>query len=220
MSKRDITGKEYYKEIAFSPIKHNLAHYCFIAVRTTLTSLDFFVELFKMTNYLFELSDSPLDIVIDSKNFIFQAFHCKDFQSEQLGICFLNGDIHKNHYLLGEKDEKACFSLAKMKNRNQLSFSFEDLEKSEDTQNQDFDEEQNWTSFKELMQKKSTDLLGEADFLFPVSIQTYEILKPLFLEFPTMNFIHYRLISHAEITQVEALLMQWNHYYEKLFGKE
>ncbi len=185
MPQRDITGKELYKEITFRSIKRDVGHYCFIALRTKLSFLDFFVDIFKRTDYLFKLSAHSLEIVLDSRSFIFKVFQYQDPLSGQLVVCFINKDISKAHYLLGEKTENACFTLLKSKNRNQLSFSFDD----EIQEEQNYDEQKNWTLFKEIMQKKSVDLMGEIDFLFPVKIQTYEILKPLFLEFINMDVI-------------------------------
>lgn len=213
MPQRDITGKEFYKEIAFRSIKRNADHYCFIALRTKLNLLDFFVDIFKRSDYLFELSTHSLEIVLDSQSFIFKVFQFQDPLSEQIAICFINKDISKAQYLLGENTGNACFTLLKSKNRNQLSFSFDDDEPQEE---QDYDEQKNWTSFKEIMQKKSVDLMGEIDFLFPVKIQTYEVLKSLFEEFTDTNNIRYRLILPHEIDGVDALITQWDYFQETL----
>ena len=83
-----------------------------------------------------------------------------------------------------------------------------------------YDEQKNWAAFKETMQKKSMDLMGEIDFLFPVNIQTHEILKPLFLEFLNMDTIHYRLILPREIEGVDALITQWDYFGERLMGED
>ena len=218
MPQRDITGKEFYKEIAFHSIKRNADYYCFIALRTKLSLLDFFVDIFKNTDYLFELSENSLQIVLDSQNSVFKVFQYQDPFSEQFSICFINKDSNRNKYLLGENTENVCFTLSKNKNRNQLSFLFEEEEEPQEEQN--YDEQKNWTSFKETMQKKSVDLMGKIDFLFPVNIQTYEVLKPLFLEFTTMDNIHYRLILPLEIEGVNALITQWEYFQETLTNKE
>ena len=219
MPQRDITGKEFYKEIAFRSIKRNADYYCFIALRTKLSLLDFFVDIFKKTDYLFKLSENSLQIVLDSQNFVFKVFQYQDPFSEQFSICFINKDSNRNKYLLGENSENAYFTLSKSKNRNQLSFLFED-EDEEVQEEQNYDEQKNWTSFKEIMQKKSVDLMGEIDFLFPLNIQTYEILKPLFLEFTNMDNIHYRLILPSEIEGVDALITQWKYFQETLGKKD
>ncbi|MDR0367749.1 MAG: hypothetical protein LBH82_01240 [Bacteroidales bacterium] len=213
MSQRDITGKELYKEITFRPIKHTFEHYCFLAVQTKLGLLDFFVELFKQTNYLFELSAFSMDIVLDSQHFVFKVFQYQDPASEQFSVCLVNKDHHKENYLLSENTANACFVLSKNIDRSQLSFAFGDEEPQEE---QPYDEQKIWSSFKKTMQQKSTGLTREPDFLFPINIQTYDILKPLFLEFANMENIRYRLILPHEIEQVDVFIIRWDYLREAL----
>lgn len=220
MSKRDITGKEPYKEIVFRSIKRNSNNYCFIALRKKMSLLDFFVDIFKQSNYLFELSEHSLEIVLDSQNFVFKVFQYEDSDAKQFALCFINKEISKMQYLLGENIENVCFKLSKSKNRNQLSFSFDDEEQEEQNMEEQYEEQKDWASFKEAMRKKSVDLMGDIDFLFPINMQTYEILKPLFLEFANMENIHYRLIFPHEIDGVDALITQLDYFQERLIGKD
>ena len=211
MPKRDITGKEFYKDITLRSKKRETDNYCFIGVRTTFDMLGFFLEIYNNTDYLFELSEFSLDVVIDSENFVFKSFLFKDSLSPHFALCFVNMDFNKNHYLLGGNHKNSCFLLKKSAKRNQLSFSFE-----EEGVPSAIDEEKNWTQFKENMSDMTVDLMGEINFLFPVKIQTYEILKPLFLEFANMEQIIHRLILPHEIEGVDALRTQLDYFEEEL----
>ena len=221
MPRRDVTGKEFHKDIILQSKKRDSDNYCFIGVRTTLDTVGFFLNIFNNTDYLFELSESSLDIVIDSENFVFKSFLFQDPLSKHIVLCFVNRDLNKNQYLLGEDEQNACFLLKKSEKRNQLSFSFE-----EDTDEQQgigednysiVDEETNWKHFKDTMSNTTVDLKGEINFLFPVKIQTYEILKPLFLELLNMQYITHRLIFPQEIEGVEALITLHAQLEENLY---
>ena len=217
MPQRDITGKEFYKNINFRSKKRDSDNYCFIGVRTDLDTVGFFLDVFNNTGYLFELSESSLDIVIDSENFVFKSFVFKDSLSKYFMLCFVNQDFAKNQYLLGEDELNACFLLEKSKKRNQLSFSFENEQEIGDDNCSVMDEEMNWKHFKETMLNTTIDLKREINFLFPVKIQTYEVLKPLFLKFTNMQHLTHRLIFPHEIEGVEALLTLQTQLEENLY---
>ena len=220
MPRRDFTGKEFYKDTRFRSTERKADHYCFIGVRTSLDAVGFFLDIFKKTDYLFELSESSLEIVINSENFVFKSFLFQDPLSNHFVLCFVNKDLNKNRYLLGGDAQNACFLLKKSKKRDQLSFSFEEEQQEirEDSYSI-MDEETSWAQFKETMSNTAIGLSGEIDFLFPIKIHTYEILKPLFLEFAKMQDITYRLVFPREIEGVDALITQWEHFYEELMRK-
>ena len=215
MPRRDIIGKEFYKNIALRP-KLNENHYCFIGIRTQLNTLDFFVNIFRDTNFLFELSNEPLEIPNHSEKILFQPFLFHDTLSEHFIACLVNKDISDSQYLLGEKGSNICYNLNKSKKKNQLFLSFEDEQESqelEENSEEITDELKNWMSFKETMSETSTNLMGQIDFLFLVKVQTYEILKPLFLKFSSIRYINYRLIFPREIKEYDVLIATYEDFY-------
>jgi len=221
MPRRDFTGKEFYKNIALHS-KLNDNHYCFIGIRTMLDSLDFFVKIFKDTNYLFELSGEPLEIPHHSEKFFFQSFLFHDTLSEHFIPCLVNKDTSDNQYLLGENKKNTCYVLNKSKKKNQLLLSFEDEDEGHEGQEEEqenneeiTDELKVWMSFKETMSETSTNLMGRIDFLFPVKVQTYEILKPLFLKFSSLHYINYRLVFPREIKEYDLLIATCEDFYHE-----
>ena len=203
MEKTDISGKKYYKEIKSPPFKWNLQHYCFIAVRTTLNPLDFFASIYQHSDYLFQLSEHNWEMVRDSVCFLFQLFEYQDTLSEHKAFCLVNKSMDKPQYLLGE-NKNSCYYLSQKWTDNQISFSYE----QEETATKKGREEDEWELFKKNMQNASVNLMDKIDYIFPVEIQTYEILKPLFKKFYTLNFLNHQLIPSKNIKQIDALLSQ------------
>lgn len=222
MEKRDITGKKYYKELFVKPVRQNISHYCFIAIRTTLEPLDFFAGIYQHSNFLFSLSKHTLDVVIDSNSFSFQSFEFQDPLSEYIAFCLVNKSLHKDQYLLGIKDYNSCHLLQERQkqkqkqHKNQLSFSFQD---NDDYEINEDGEENDWNSFKQNIQNTSVNLMGKIDYIFPVFIRTYEILKPLFLHFKNITSLNYMLVDPKNINDIELFFSQLNFHTDKLNEK-
>jgi hypothetical protein len=212
MEKRDITGKKYYKELSIKPAKQNMAHHCFIAVRTELEPLEFFADIFQQTNYLFQLSRSALEVVSKTDYFSFRSFEFQDTLSDNLSFCIVNKSIHNEQYLFGRDEKNACFVLPQKywkQKKNQLVLPFDDI-------GEDLEEEKNdWDLFKNDMERSSINLMGNIDYLFPVEIHTYEILKPLFLYFPKMKSLHYTLINSKDVIDIDSFFPPWNTHVEE-----
>jgi hypothetical protein len=206
MAKRDISGKKYYKELKIKPIRQNLSHHCFIAVRTALSPLDFFVGIYRYTDYLFQLSEQPLDIMINSTPFLFQTFDFQDTLSELTVSCIVNESISKegeeNHYLLGTKEKNTCFTLLQKREEKQLSIYFQ----TENEKNNKDWEENDWNLFKNNIERTSVNLMGKIDYIFPVKIKTYEMLKPLFLNFFNITSLRHQYIDSKHIKEIASLL--------------
>jgi uncharacterized protein YnzC (UPF0291/DUF896 family) len=212
MEKRDITGKKYYKELSIKQIKQNMAHHCLIAVKTELDPLDFFSNIFIKSNYLFQLSKFTMEMVVENGYFSFRSFEFKDTLSDNIVFCIVNQSTYHERYLLGNDEKNSCFVLDQKywkQMKNQLSLSFEDIEEIDG-------EKDDWNLFKANMGKSSVNLTGNIDYLFPVEIHTYEILKPLFLYLPQTEFLNYTLINPKDIANIDSFFFQWYTFVEKL----
>lgn len=218
MERRDITGKKYYKELSIKPVKQNIAHHCFIAIRTKLEPLDFFANIFLQTNYLFQLSKSPLEMIIKNDDFSFTLFEYQDTLSEHITFCIVNKSMDHEQYLFGKEETNACFVLHRKywkQTTNQLVLSFEDDEIKEKEEEEEMDKEKkDWEAFKINMGEFSTNLTGNIDYVFPIEIRTYEILKPLFMYLSKMRFCNYTLIQPQDITNIDFFFPQWYAYTE------
>lgn len=210
MEKRDISGKKQYKELLVKPFKRDLSHYCFVAVRTTLDPLDFFAGIFRDSNYLFQLSKQTFDIVQNSICFSFQSFEIQDVLPEYKAFCIINKSINKEQYLFG-KNKNVCYLLSQKWSDNQISLSFEnEVETTEQSDN-----ENDWNTFKNSMVNTSVDLMGKIDYIFPVEIQTYEILKPLFLKFSNIEFLNHQIINPKSINEIDLFLSLFFEHIDK-----
>jgi hypothetical protein len=215
MKKRDITGKKYYKELSIKPVKQNTDYHCFIAIRTKLELLDFFSHIFLQTNYLFQLSKSSLGMLIQNNYFSFRIFEYQDAFSDNLAFCIVNKSMHHEQYLFGKEEKNASFVLHQKywkQSKNQLSLSFENDETAEEEMDR---EKKDWNLFKTAMEKFSINLTGNIDYIFPVEIRTYEILKPLFLHLSRMRFLNYTLINPKDISRLDSFFPQWHTYTEQ-----
>jgi len=210
MEKRDLFGKKQYKELSIKPIKRNMSHYCFIAIRTAFYPLDFFAGIYQHSNYLFQLSKHHLEIVQDSICTSFQTFEYQDDFSKYSVFCLVNKSINKEQYLVG-KNKNSCYILSQTRGKNQLSFSFDEQEETSPKDREEID----WELFKTNMQHTSVNLMNKIDYLFPVDVQTYEILKPLFFKFQNMDFLHYQFIDSKQIKDISSLLSVFYAYTEK-----
>jgi len=210
MEKRDISGKKFYKELVIKPFQRDLSHYCFVAVRTTSDPLNFFASIFQHSNYLFQLSKHTFDVVMDSICFTFQSFEIQDIISESTALCLVNKSVKKEQYLFG-KNKNACYILPHKRGENQISLSFE----NEEDITEHGSEEGNWNAFKNSMENTSVYLMGKIDYIFPVEIETYEILKPLFLKFSNLAFLNHQIINAKSINEIELFLSQIHEFVYK-----
>jgi hypothetical protein len=191
------------KSELLKPFRWNLPHHCFIAVRTNSEPLDFFANIYRYSDYLFQLSEQTLNVGEEPLCFSFQSFEHKDILSEHTAFCIVNKSMEKPQYLLGI-DKNACYFLPQKRTKNQISFSFEhNVEETEKGR-----EEDDWEFFKKNMQDTSVNLMGKIDYLFPVEIQTYEILKSLFLKFSDLNFLNHQFINSKHIKDIGSFLSQ------------
>ena len=211
MEKRDISGKKQYKEFLIKPFRKNLSHYCFIAVRTTSDPLDFFTDIFQYSHCLFQLSEHPLEVVKNSISYSFQSFEIQDTLSEHIAFCLVNKSIEKGQYLLG-KHKNSCYLLHQKRENNQVSLFFDHEEKKTEQGR----EEDAWNAFKTDMENTSVDLMGKIDYFFLVEIQTYEILKPLFLKFPDMSFLNHQVINPKDINEIDSFLSLYYAHVDSL----
>jgi hypothetical protein len=219
MERRDIIGTKQYKELIVKPVRQNPAHHGFIAVRSTLSPLDFFSEIYQTTDYLFFLCRQPFEAFRDETSCGFSVFVHHDLFSEHSAVCMLNKDLSKNHALLGGHETDACFVIQKHKIQNQLFLPFgQDGEHEEDILPTETDrkEENQWNHFLHTLTETSIDLKGKIDFVFPVSIRTYEILKPLFLKFKTLPSLHYMFIQAKTVAAFDAFVAAYDIFYDKL----
>jgi hypothetical protein len=76
--------------------------------------------------------------------------------------------------------------------------------------------EDDWDLFKNSMEQTSVNLMGKIDYLFPVEINMYNVLKPLFAEFSNISFLHHQCISSKNINAIDLLLFQWHSHIDKL----
>ena len=213
MERTDISGKKDYKELSIKPVKRNLSHYCFIAVRTLIEEpLNFFIAVYQQTNYLFQMSKHPLDMSNDTHRFSFHSFEFKDNMSEYAAFCIVNKSLKKEQYLFRETDKNSCYVLPRQKTKNKLSISFQ----SEEEETEISMEENDWNSFKRSMQKTSVNLMGKIDYVFPVDIQTYEILKPLMLNLPNIPFLNHQFIDLKQVMEIDSFFPQWQSHVDKL----
>ena len=202
MEKRDIFGKKLYKELSIKPIRRDLSHYCFVAVRTTFEPLDFFSGIYQHSNYLFQLSEPCLEVVQGITRFSFQLFEYQDDNdfSKYNVFCIVNKSVKDKQNLVG-KNKNSCYLLPQNRDKNQISLFFEEEEATKKNK-----EEADWDLFKNTMQNSSVNLMNKIDYIFPVDIQTYEILKPLFFRLSDMPFLNHQFIDSKQIKDINSFL--------------
>jgi len=150
-------------------------------------------------------------VVKNSISFSFQSFEIQDTLSEHTAFCLVNKSIDKEQYLFG-KNKNACYILHQKRTENQISLFFEN---EEDKAEQNI-EEDGWNAFKNSMENTSVNLMGKIDYLFLVEIQTYEILKPLFLKFPDISFLNHQIINPKNINEIDSFLSLYYAHIDKL----
>ena len=209
MSKTDIFGKKPYRNTQIKSSKPVLEHCYVLAIRTDADILRFSKMIFIETNYLFYISRDKFRMKGLDKQSKFQSFVHKDIISDNKVFYLQNTGYKSNKVILGYEDN-ALFQLRrqKQKQRNQLSLFFEGEDVNLTEFNQTMDAEiQNWYDFKENLLKNSVDIMGKIDYLFPVRIETYEIVKPLLQYFPKMHEINYMLIEPERIENALSFFM-------------
>jgi len=211
MAKTDIFGKKPYKNMRVKSAKPSLG-FCFvIAVRTDADMLSFYKMIYTKTHYHFYISQNRFQIEESDKFAEFQSFIHKDIISDNKVFYLQNTSFESDKHILGY-DKNALFQLKqeKRKRRNQLSVYFEEETDSltELKQENYSNEIQNWYDFKDDLAKNSVDIMGKIDYLFPIRIETYEIIKPMLQHFPKMKEINYMLIEPEKIK--DAISLFWS----------
>jgi hypothetical protein len=205
MEKRDITGKKQYKELSIRPVRQNTERHAFILVKTQWATLDFFAEIHRQTDYLFGLSAQFFTTTVEDCPFVYRVFEYQDVLSEHIAFCIVNRDLDNRQFLLGSDENNACFVFQKKKRTNQLLIDF-DKDDENPADILDTREESNWNKFKTTMLKHSVLLSGNTDFVFPVDIRTYDILRPLFLKFKDIRTLDYMFIPAKSVMNVDLLM--------------
>ena len=205
MSKTDIFGKKPYRNIQIKAAKAML-DYCYVLAIRTDADILLSKAILMETNYLFYISKDKFQLNELDKSSAFQSFVHKDIISDNKVFYLQNTGFESNRRILGYGNT-ALFQLKrqKQKRRNQTALFFEEEEVDFMKQNQELDAEiQNWHDLKENLRKNSVDIMEKIDYLFPVRIETYEIVKPLLQYLPKMNEINYMLLEPERIENAKT----------------
>ena len=219
MSKTDIFGKKPYRETEVKSAKPDLAYRYVLAIRTNANMLSFSKMIYNATNYLFSISPDRFQAEDLDKFAAFQFSIHKDIISDHKVFYLQNTDSELNKQILGYK-ENALFQIKKQKQRpkNQISLLLE--EKNDDLMKfmqEDYrDSIENWHDFKAEITKKSVDVMGKIDYLFPIQIETYEIVKPLLQHFPQMQEFNYMLLEPRQIEDAASFFMYMDLMTEQI----
>jgi hypothetical protein len=170
-------------------------------VRTTFEPLDFFAGIYQHSDYLFQLSEDSFEVEQNFVCYSFQSFEYQYNLSKRNVFCLVNKSIDEKQYLVG-KSKNSCYILPQKWDKNQFTFPFEN-EEEKIKKNR---EEAEWELFKSNMKNTSVDLMGKIDYLFLVDIQTYEILKPLFLKFSDIHFLNHQFIDAKQVNEIDSFL--------------
>ena len=209
----DIFGKKLNKNTKMKSAKQNLSYRYLLGVRTPADVLTFSKMIYTETNYLFYISPNRFRVEDLDKYAEFQVFIHKDIISENRVFYLQNVAFERDVNILG-CGENALFRL-----NNQLSMSFEDNENEVITELDHEcgnDEIRIWQECKSGLAKNSVELMGKIDYLFPIQIETYEILKPLLQHFHKMQEINYMLIEPEQINDAELFFMYINFLSEQI----
>jgi hypothetical protein len=205
MSKTDIFGKKPYKNTQVKSAKVDFLTYCYVlAVRTDADMLRFSKLILTETNYLFSISQARFQAEELDKFSSFQAFVHKDIISDNKVFYLQNTGFESNRTILGYKSD-ALFQIKRQKQRqkrkNQLSLLFEEeaADLMDFNQEADSNEIRDWYDFKDDLSKNSVDIMGKIDYLFPMQIERYEILKPLLQHLHKIKEINYMLLDPERI---------------------
>ena len=223
MSKTDIFGKKPYREIQVKSAKPDLLHRYVLAVRTDADSLSFSKTIFTETNYLFYISQNRFHTEELNKFSEFQSFIHEDNISDNKIFYLQNVGFESGKHILGYEDNSLFQIKGKNKKRkNQLSLLLEeeDADLMDFIQENDIDEIQNWHNLKADLSKKSVNIMGKIDYVFPIRIETYEIVKPLLQHFPKMQAFNYMLLEPKQIHDAASFFMYMDLITEQIHSAD
>ena len=221
----DIFGKKLNKNTKMKSAKQNLSYRYLLGVRTPADVLTFSKMIYTETNYLFYISPDRFRMEDLDKSAEFQVFIHKDVISENKVFYLQNIAFEKDKTVLG-CGENALFQLKqqkqpkrkKQKKINQISMSFNLEDEDFTASNQEYGNEEIriWHECKSGLAENSAELMGKIDYLFPIQIETYEILKPLLQHFHKIQEIKYILIEPKQIKDAELFFMYINFLSEQI----
>jgi len=219
MAKTDIFGIKPYRNTQVKSAKLNLGHCFVVAVRTDAEVLAFSTMLYTEANYLFSISEKRFQVKELNELLEFQSGIYKDIVSDNKLFYIQNTDFKLNKNVLGYNSQ-SLFQIKKLRRRrkNQLSLFFEKEEKVDlnELKRQSVSEIQNWSDFKADLAGNAVDVMDKIDYLFPIQIETYEIIKPLLLLFPKMTDINYMLIEPERISDAISFFMYIDQMNESI----
>lgn len=219
METTDIFGKKPYKNTHVKSAKPSL-DYCYVlAMRSSADRLSFSKMIYTQTQYLFYISQERFQVKELDKQIEFQPFIHKDIISDNKVFYLQNESVDAKKLLLGINGD-ALFQLKqkKQKRKNQSSFFFEEETMDFDTLNQETDnsEIRQWLDLKKSLALNAVNIAGKIDYLFPLRIETYEIIKPLLEYLPKMSEISYMLIEPKEIENAISFFMYIDLMMERI----
>jgi hypothetical protein len=219
MSGTDIFGKKPYKEIQVKSVKPDLASRYVLAIRTNADILSFSKMIYTETNYLFYISPDRFQAEELDRLSEFQSFIYKDIVSDNKVFYLQNTGLGSDKQILGYGNN-ALFQIRrkKKKRKNQISLSFEEeaADAIDFMQETHGDGIQNWHDFKADLAQKSVDVMGKIDYIFPLQMETYEIVKPLLQHFSKMQEINYMLLEPKQINDAVSFFMYMDLMMERI----
>lgn len=218
MQKTDIFGKKPYKNTPVKSVKPMLKYCYLLAIRTDADISNFFKLIYTQTNYLFYLSQERFQMEELDKSAAFQSFIHKDVISDYKVFYLQNTGFESDKCILGYGNN-ALFQLKKLKKRqrkqkSQISLYFE---RDADTDMEiESNEIKSWYNLKSDLTKHSMNIMDKINYLFPIRIETYEIIKPLLLHLPKIQSINYMLIEPEQINNAVPLFMHFDLITERI----
>jgi len=218
MSKTDIFGKKPYREIRLKLAKVDLTYRYVLAIRTDADILVFPKMIYNETNYLFYISPKESQEENKDKLSDFQLFIHNDTVLAYTVFYLRNTNFDLNKRILGY-DDSALFQIKRppQKQKNQTTLILEKKADFMDFTSEDCgDEVQNWYDFKADLAQKSVDVMGKIDYIFPIQIETYEMLKPLLQQFSKMQELNYMLLEPKQINDAQSFFMHVDLITERI----
>jgi len=218
MSKTDIFGKKPYREMAVKSAKPDLNYCCVLAIRSRADRVSFLKKIYDETGYFFSIfpdkfQAEEMDIFSKFQSFVHtdEILNCK--------VMFLqNTDAETNKQILGY-DGNALFQIKKQKQKpqNQISLLLEEQPDIMDFKQEEYgDEIQNWYDFKTNLAKNSVNIMGKIDYIFPLRIETYEIVQSLLQHLPKMQDFNYMLLEAKQIDDAISFFMYMDLMREQI----
>ena len=145
---------------------------------------------------------------------LFRSIH-KDILSDNRVFYLQNTGFESDRTILGYGDNALIpIKRQKRKPKNQISLYFE--EKETDSTEEENSEIQDWHDFKDNLYRNSVDILGKIDYLFPIQIETYEIVKPFLQHLPKMHEVNYMLLEPEQIKNAATFFKHINLMTEQI----